>query len=181
MKVKIALTTVIFALFLISHSQALAQTKCVAKGSPCDYTDPPTGQSCQGSCQEDPPNSGNLVCKYDNAFGPRCRVPQPFEQVFGPIKAPDPVAHIGYGVTGVKQFIKTGVDLLYTAAVLYFFFSIIYSGFQWLSSGGNKEKIESSQKRINAAIIGLVLMALAFVFIRIIGEFVGFDLLNISF
>jgi hypothetical protein len=37
----------------------------------------------------------------------------------------------------------------------------IVAGFQWMTSGGNKEKIQAAQKSMSAAIIGLVIVIIA--------------------
>jgi len=37
----------------------------------------------------------------------------------------------------------------------------IIAGFQWMTSGGNKEKIQSAQKSMSAAIIGLIIVIIS--------------------
>lgn len=63
-------------------------------------------------------------------------------------------------------------------AALYFFFQFITAGISWIGSGGDKANIEAARNKIINAIIGLVVVAAAWVFVGIIGTFVGIDILN---
>jgi hypothetical protein len=102
---------------------------------------------------------------------------QDVKDIFGTVKPPAPVAAIP-GATGAAQlssFLTTIIQLIYVAAALAFLFMIVIGAFQWIISGGDKEKVANAQKRITHAIIGIVLLALAFVVIGIIGKITGFQ------
>lgn len=58
---------------------------------------------------------------------------------------------------------------------------IIWGAFEWITSGGDKEKLTSARERIVHALIGLFILAVAFVIARVAGEIVGIDILNIKF
>ena len=45
---------------------------------------------------------------------------------------------------------------------LIFLIMIIYAGYQWMTAGGNEEKVKEAQKRIQYAIIGIVVILAAF-------------------
>ena len=45
---------------------------------------------------------------------------------------------------------------------LIFLIMIIYAGFQWMTAGGNEEKIKDAKKRLQHSIIGLVIIVAAF-------------------
>lgn len=47
----------------------------------------------------------------------------------------------------------------------------VYSGIQWMTSGGNPKKIETARTRIFHATGGLILLALTYVLTKIITEF----------
>lgn len=53
---------------------------------------------------------------------------------------------------------------------------IIYSGFQWMTAGGNEETVTKAKKRLTNATIGIVLVFTAF----IITNFVIFNILGIT-
>jgi hypothetical protein len=53
---------------------------------------------------------------------------------------------------------------------------LLWGAFQWLVSGGEKEKLAAAQQRIVQAIIGFVLLGVSFAIIEVIGTFTGFKL-----
>jgi hypothetical protein len=58
-------------------------------------------------------------------------------------------------VTG--SIVKTVLSVLGLVALIIF----IVAGFQWMTSGGNEEKIQAAQKLMGAAVIGLVIVIIA--------------------
>lgn len=52
-------------------------------------------------------------------------------------------------------------------------FLIVWAGFQYVTSNGDKEKVDGARKRITYAIIGLVFIIFSFVIINFISEFTG--------
>ncbi|MDP2586270.1 MAG: pilin [Candidatus Komeilibacteria bacterium] len=46
---------------------------------------------------------------------------------------------------------------------LFFLGLVIYSGFQWMTAGGNEEKVEQAKKRILNGVIGVAITLLAFI------------------
>ncbi len=63
-------------------------------------------------------------------------------------------------------------------AALYFFFQFVTAGIQWIGSGGDKNNIEQARNKMINAIIGLVIVAAAWVIVGIIGMFVGINIIN---
>jgi cytochrome bd-type quinol oxidase subunit 2 len=55
-------------------------------------------------------------------------------------------------------------------------FLIIYSGYQYVTSSGDKEKVDNARKRLTYAIIGLVIIMLSFVMINIFSQLTGVEL-----
>lgn len=60
-------------------------------------------------------------------------------------------------------------------AVLVF---IVWGAFDWITSGGDKEKIAGARRKILNAFIGLALLALSAFIITLFGQIVDFDPLN---
>jgi hypothetical protein len=58
-------------------------------------------------------------------------------------------------VTG--SVVKAILSVLGLVALIIF----IIAGFQWMTSGGNKEKIQGAQKLMGAAVIGLIIIIIA--------------------
>jgi len=55
------------------------------------------------------------------------------------------------------------------------FITLIIAGFNYINSEGDERKIESAQKIITYAIIGLVTAVAGYIITRLIGYIVGFD------
>lgn len=100
------------------------------------------------------------------------------EDLIGKITAPSPIA--GFleknptGSGAISQFLSNLVTLIYGVAGTVLIFMFVWGAFEWLISAGDKEKIATAQKTIINAVIGILLFAIAFAVIRIIGTFTGF-------
>jgi len=58
---------------------------------------------------------------------------------------------------------------------------IVYGGFLYITSGGNKERIETAKKTLTYSVLGLILVALAGVIFEILtGDFLTFIFGNIN-
>lgn len=73
----------------------------------------------------------------------------------------DPSSSLGLStadlVTTVTRIIQWVLGLLGLIAVI----MIIIGGFRWMTAGGNEEKVEAAKKILTAAIIGLIIVLLA--------------------
>ena len=98
--------------------------------------------------------------------------------VFGTIKAPSEILPLiqkgGEGAGGISLVLNNLITLIYIFAGVIFIFMILWGAFQWLTSGGEKEAVAAARGRITNAIIGIILFAVAFAIIQIIGTFTGF-------
>ncbi len=99
-----------------------------------------------------------------------------FTEIFGKIQAPSQLSGLGIGSAGLSSFLSRILTILYSVAAVAFVFMVVYSAVQLILSGGDKEKIGQARSRLTYAIIGLILLALAFVIIRVIGTLTGFSL-----
>ncbi len=55
------------------------------------------------------------------------------------------------------------------------FIMLLVGGFKYLTAGGEPPKIESARKTLTYAILGIVFIALSFLFLRLIGVFTGVE------
>jgi len=92
----------------------------------------------------------------------------------GKITPPPQVIGLGAGNIGIGRVLTNLLSLIYIVAGIVFLFMIVIGAFQMITSGGDKEAVANSQKRITYAIIGIVLLALAFVIVRLVGQITGF-------
>lgn len=105
--------------------------------------------------------------------------PNQVECKFGTITPPSPLASfIPSGSTGawaISSFLSALIALFYSIAAIVLIFMLIWGAFEWLTSGGDKEKIASARMRIISAIVGMILFAITFAVIAILGRFTGFE------
>ncbi len=101
-----------------------------------------------------------------------------FLKDFGSIKAPKELQRfIGGDTTGagaISSLLTNIIGLFYTVAIIVLIFMILWGAFDWLTSEGDKEKIQSAQRKLVNAFIGILLFAAAFAVIQILGTFTGF-------
>lgn len=99
---------------------------------------------------------------------------------FGKVTPPSPVAQFlqnePTGAAAISQFLSNFITLLFSIGAIVLIFMIVWGAFDWMTSGGEKEKLASAQKRIINAIIGIILFAVAFAALAILGRFTGFTL-----
>lgn len=75
--------------------------------------------------------------------------------------------------------IVSGVlTILLIIAIIIAVFFLIYGGIKWITSGGDKQAVESARNHIVAAIIGLIIALLAFFIINIVLGLLGLDALS---
>lgn len=68
------------------------------------------------------------------------------------------------------------VTVAASLAAFAFFVMLVVGGFQYLFSGGDPKKGEAAQGTLTAAILGIVLIAGAYLILRVIEAFTGLDL-----
>ncbi len=59
------------------------------------------------------------------------------------------------------------------------FLTIIIAGFNYITASGDKAKAEQSARMLNYALLGLALVASAYLITRIIGSLINIDFFNI--
>jgi len=77
------------------------------------------------------------------------------------------------GSSNLVELIKNIINiLLYIGGAIAVLFVII-GGYQYLTSGGNEEAAEKGRKTVTNAVIGIILMAMAFTIINVVVGTVG--------
>jgi len=154
----IVLFIILNSLFIIQFAYAAgSMTPCTVGSTAC-----PTGESClpDPASTTTPPA---FNCQTD---------------VFGQIKPPDQIKNfIGLdptGAVGISQFLSNLIKLFYAVAAIVLIFMLLWGGFDWITSEGDKEKLSSAQKKIINAIIGIIIFGVAFALIQVLGAFTGF-------
>ena len=78
------------------------------------------------------------------------------------------------GTTGISKFLTNLIALIYTLAAVVLIFMLVWGAWDWITSEGDKEKLESAKKKLINALVGIVLFAAAFAVIQVFGQFTGF-------
>ncbi len=86
-----------------------------------------------------------------------------------PIQVPEDVP-VG-GLSKANDIFGTGVQTAFIVAIFIALFLMVWSGIQWMTSGGEKEKIVAARKRITYTVIGLLVMVLSVFFVSMIQKF----------
>lgn len=124
-------------------------------------------------CEAQSPHSDDTAPAYCNRPDPG--VITDISRIFGQIQPPQAIQNFGFGGLGISKFLSNTIALIYIIAIIVLIFMILWSAFEWLTSGGDKEKVESARRRLTYAFLGIILFAAAFAVIQIIGRFTGFN------
>ena len=88
-----------------------------------------------------------------------------------PITAPNGIPNPGDTSSG--QVIAFILGILLAVAVLGSIGMILWGAITWITSQGDKQKVQKARGTIVAAVIGLIIVLLSFVIISAIGTIVG--------
>jgi len=64
-------------------------------------------------------------------------------------------------IVNLNTFISKGIQLVVGIAAILLFVFLVWGGIEWITSGGDKTKVENARNRITNALIGLAIVALA--------------------
>ncbi len=76
--------------------------------------------------------------------------------------------------TPIGLVISRALSIVYIVATLVVLFYIVLGAFNWITSGGDKEKVGAARKQIFAALVGLALLALALLITNTVAQLLGF-------
>ncbi len=87
----------------------------------------------------------------------------------------------GTGIEIFSKFLSSIIGLMTIIAIIWFVFTFITGAIGVISSGGDKNSLESAKKKITTGIIGLVVVIAAIFLIKLLGFLLGIpDILNIN-
>lgn len=96
--------------------------------------------------------------------------------IFGNIT--NPTQYPGTNGEGLFKFISQIFQLTGVIAGLYFAFNLISAGYMYLSANGDIKKTEQAWNKIWQSILGMVIVASAFVLASVVGNLFGIDITN---
>jgi len=80
------------------------------------------------------------------------------------------------GIVFFQDLIPALVTLGFVIGSLVFFFFLISGAITWIVSGGDKTKLESAKSRITNAVVGFVILLLAFAIVNLLEGFFNIDI-----
>lgn len=81
---------------------------------------------------------------------------------------------------GVGTVLSNALTIIFVVAAIAVLFMLIWGGFQWITSGGEKEKVGEARGRIVNALIGFAILALAFLIVTVVGQILNIDVLKLD-
>ena len=96
--------------------------------------------------------------------------------IFGTIE--NPTKYVSTQGSGLFDLISNILKLAGVVAGLFFIVQIIMAGFSYISASGDSKKVQEAWTKIWQSIIGLVIVASAFILASVIGKILGIDILN---
>ncbi len=172
MNKKILLSLIIFLiqLYIIPYALFPVYADVVQPGLTCRPALDTCAKDSAGksySCQSTSPGASIHQCLLN-----------PIGGIFGTIQPPDALKKfIGgdpTGAGGISKLLSNLVALIYVIAAIVLILMILWGAYDWMTSEGEKEKIEKARNKIINALIGILLFAVAFAVIQVIGQFTGF-------
>ncbi|MDO8498584.1 MAG: hypothetical protein Q7S44_02255 [bacterium] len=82
--------------------------------------------------------------------------------------------------TSVGTVLSSALTIVFVVAALLVLFMLVIGAFQWITSGGDKEAVGKARGRITSALIGLVILALAFLIVKVVGQIVNINILDLK-
>lgn len=99
------------------------------------------------------------VCFYIDAFAAQA----PTANVTSEERVNTFAQESGLSVTSHTTIIQNTLNALLTLLALIFLILIIYSGFMWMTSAGNEEKVKKAKSTLKNATIGVIIVLFSFV------------------
>ena len=87
----------------------------------------------------------------------------------------------GKNITNLGDLISVLIPYIFGITGFILLIMIVFSGFQMLTSAGNPKAMESGQKRLINAIIGFVIIFLAYWLVKFAGQMLGIESITTIF
>lgn len=76
-------------------------------------------------------------------------------------------------ISSIGSLVQTGASAILTIGSLAFLFYLLMGGFNWLTAGGDKGKVEHAREMITQGIIGIAILASVFALYGVVLRFFG--------
>ncbi len=80
------------------------------------------------------------------------------------------------GGEAAGKLIGSLVGAIFIFSFLFAFVYLLLGAFNWITSGGDKAKLESARDMITQAVVGIIIVGAAWAIANLVGNFLGLDL-----
>ncbi len=80
------------------------------------------------------------------------------------------------GLKAVTGAVSSVIGVMTVAAAIWFIFQFMTGGFYWITSAGDKAKLNEARDRIQNAFIGLIVVVAGWAVLALAGQFLGYDI-----
>jgi hypothetical protein len=80
-------------------------------------------------------------------------------------------------LNSITSIVSSVIGFMTVAAGIWFIFMFLIGGYTWMTSLGDKHKLEEARNRIVNALIGLVIVVAGWGILALVGQFFGMDVL----
>lgn len=84
------------------------------------------------------------------------------------------------GESYIQKFVPAAIGMGFLIGSIIFFFMLVVGAIQWISSGGDKQALESARGKLSNALIGIVLLFAAFALVSLIETFFRINILSLD-
>ncbi len=96
-----------------------------------------------------------------------------------PILGEDPT-NVNHPIGFLQAFIPKLINIGFIVAVVIFVFVLLWGGISWMTSGGDKQKVEDARSKITNGIVGLFVVFFVFVIINIVEMLFGINIMELD-
>lgn len=131
----------------------------------------------------------NIILNKFQAFAAATPVPTvPGQQTLGELKGIGPLGGGDdyppltnqYTAVGLfSKIISYAIGIMTIVAFIWFLFLLLIGAIGWMMAGGDKAKTQNAQKQITNGVIGLVIVVTAIFLVRLIGQILGVEFLDV--
>ena len=84
------------------------------------------------------------------------------------------------GISFLQDVLPAAITLVFVIGAIIFLFVLITGAISWMTSGGDKQAVETARGRVTNAITGILLLLAAYVIIGVIESFFDINILKLD-
>jgi hypothetical protein len=93
---------------------------------------------------------------------------------------PNSLSSTANPASALSHLLNTLILLILVIGGITFVFMLLFGGYQWITSGGDKEGLAKAKNRITHAVVGLIILFSIFALLSLFGDFLGINLTSFN-